>query len=570
MDKVESLPRNLALENIVFRYQEIQSNSLSKSKSLDLSASSSRVLDLSIGSDGTLDLPVFSEEGSDVSTSMCELCDDSKERARWFCHQCNIYYCQQCLESCHPRRGTLRHHRLSYSGLVEKEEAVHCKDHDHEVTSIFCDSCKILVCHLCVCEGTGQHSGHTFLDPDTAAKRIKSSAQEYKSQLDKMLVATQLAQRSAEAVVAEIEGVQEIAKQWVESQYQRLVRDLTFVASTAKSSALAQLQARQAEQVTACQSHIAAITSHLQQLQSLCNRCSTVLDLSSKQQVLQQASSLTSMAQSLQDTETAQQAITSSHDDIINSTETVRRIKASVADYRKSVYRMLHVITGDSTQQCKVIIPVIRSMATTSPAPSDQTTPAQTDGVTSPAVATQTDSAASGPSKPRGQSRMLISWGFNSTTFMAEPLTGCCQWSVTVEKNTSKIGDVKSGYLFGTGVSSVVLNAKDQVGLTAKSTGIVCSNGCLALCCSGKMETLMKLDDLPIGVTISVSFQKPVGVIFSYLVSVKGWSRCLQGKVVIPDLEDSVKVYPAFTVSQRVKLHFPTAQCSTQEASSLD
>lgn len=102
-----------------------------------------------------------------------------------------------------------------------------------------------------------------------------------------------------------VQGVQEIAKQWVESQYQRLVRDLTFVASTAKSSALAQLQARQAEQVTACQSHIAAITSHLQQLQSLCNRCSTVLDLSSKQQVLQQASSLTSMAQSLQDTETA-------------------------------------------------------------------------------------------------------------------------------------------------------------------------------------------------------------------------------------------------------------------------
>lgn len=42
-----------------------------------------------------------------------------------------------------------------------------------------------------------------------------------------------------------------------------------------------------------------------------------------------------------------QQAITSSHDDIINSTETVRRIKASVADYRKSVYRMLHVITGE-------------------------------------------------------------------------------------------------------------------------------------------------------------------------------------------------------------------------------
>jgi hypothetical protein len=57
-EHIEKLPRNLALENIVFRFQELQSTTISKSKSLDLSATSLGILDISLDTD----LPVFAKE----------------------------------------------------------------------------------------------------------------------------------------------------------------------------------------------------------------------------------------------------------------------------------------------------------------------------------------------------------------------------------------------------------------------------------------------------------------------------------------------------------------------------
>ena len=40
---------------------------------------------------------------------------------------------------------------------------------------MFCEKCTQLVCHLCVCEGDGEHVGHTVLAPETAHSKIAVS-----------------------------------------------------------------------------------------------------------------------------------------------------------------------------------------------------------------------------------------------------------------------------------------------------------------------------------------------------------------------------------------------------------
>lgn len=169
-EKISRLPRNLALENIVIRFQEIQCSSITKSKSLDLS------MDLKLVSPTEkkdLDIPVFVESNKED----CGLCDGKQlGRAVWFCQQCSVHYCQTCLDKFHPKRGSLLHHKLTKPRKSTSDERpTFCKDHETELATIFCDQCKGLVCHFCVCDGVGKHSGHKILSQETAWQKIMVS-----------------------------------------------------------------------------------------------------------------------------------------------------------------------------------------------------------------------------------------------------------------------------------------------------------------------------------------------------------------------------------------------------------
>lgn len=125
-NKIHTLPRNLALENIVIRYTEERSKSIRKSLSLE-----SPVSDLlSPGSDGSGgvshggvshgDIPEFPPN----SRATCELCEGhTVQRAAWYCLQCEVAYCHQCFAKFHPRRGALARHKV---GLVLD---LSCYDH---------------------------------------------------------------------------------------------------------------------------------------------------------------------------------------------------------------------------------------------------------------------------------------------------------------------------------------------------------------------------------------------------------------------------------------------------------
>jgi len=122
------------------------------------------------------------DDCSRVASGACDLCDAAAGptcMAVWFCAQCNVAYCTTCLGKFHPHRGALaRHsvHSVVNDGAKTAEDVsrfAQCGDHAGEQASMFCDRCKVYVCHLCVCDGEGRHAGHKMLLPETACTMVK-------------------------------------------------------------------------------------------------------------------------------------------------------------------------------------------------------------------------------------------------------------------------------------------------------------------------------------------------------------------------------------------------------------
>jgi len=97
---------------------------------------------------------------------LCQLCADEKRRfAIVVCEQCNIAYCGDCRDQCHPLRGPLATHRLvaPVVATVRADSAIDCatkcNEHPDEVLSLYCLSCRCGVC--CLCTQSGRHVSHT-------------------------------------------------------------------------------------------------------------------------------------------------------------------------------------------------------------------------------------------------------------------------------------------------------------------------------------------------------------------------------------------------------------------------
>ena len=163
------------------------------------------------------------------------------------------------------------------------------------------------------------------------------------------------------------------------------------------------------------------------------------------------------------------------------------------------------------------------------------------------------------PDGPRVQNKCLITWGFKSSSFTAEPVTSNATWRVTLEPNTGHLGDFSSGYLFGVGISSRILNNKDLLGMNDTSHGIVCIGGSLLYSHKGQQEELIKLACLPLTVSLTVHSAQPQLTVLTYKLGSPGQGTTIMGKKIIADLSLKDTLHPVFTVSQRVKLLFPTS-----------
>jgi len=178
-EKMLTLPKNLALENVVVRYQEERSRSLQHHTVISICVTCN---DTCQSVDVCRQLPASNTANKALFDSAnCDLCDlTSPCCASWFCPQCNVAYCSQCLNKFHPPRGALAKHRVQPAMSTscssdDSTRVTYCTDHLTEQASMFCDRCKLYVCHLCVCDGEGRHAGHKMLSPDAACSMIKVS-----------------------------------------------------------------------------------------------------------------------------------------------------------------------------------------------------------------------------------------------------------------------------------------------------------------------------------------------------------------------------------------------------------
>ena len=68
-----------------------------------------------------------------------------------------------------------QHHQqlILQKSMEEKPKLTLCNDHHDEHVTMFCNQCKVLICHLCLCDGQGKHIGHKVVTKDAAADKIK-------------------------------------------------------------------------------------------------------------------------------------------------------------------------------------------------------------------------------------------------------------------------------------------------------------------------------------------------------------------------------------------------------------
>ncbi|XP_050399515.2 E3 ubiquitin-protein ligase TRIM9 isoform X2 [Patella vulgata] len=524
-NKMGVLPKNLALENIVFRFQEIQSNTMTKSKSLDLSSSSYHSQDSSDQIDS--DLPVFTDET--VCSEDCGLCDqDSALKAVWFCQQCSVLYCQKCLDNFHPKRGQLQHHRVRKPSKAETDlKPVFCKDHETELSNIFCDMCKVLVCHLCVCEDVGKHSGHKILPLNAAWKSLRNCVVECKDKLESMMSKVTEQNGKMEEITEDVDKIHREAAEMIDHHYRRLIHDLTSALDQQKQGLISKMNKQKAHTTSLYKGHSESNKKILKSMENLAENCKKLLDEDHNQEILQKASEVEPILSQIEKFSKEINRKETSYTTILNNQPKLDDLKQAVDKSKQNSLGCVNSIIADVDDQCKAILPSILSVV--SPGKADT---------------------------PRVQSKSLNTWGFSSTTFTAESIDINSLWSITFDKNSSQMGNINTGYLFGVGISSQILKNKDQVGMNPISYGVVCSNGNLCMCHNGKMESLLELGNLPVSLTFSVTHDSFENLIFSYKVKCSRWGDMLCGKKVITDQKFKQTLHPVFTVSHRVKLQF--------------
>lgn len=92
----------------------------------------------------------------------CQMCEIDPKLAAVICEQCEIRYCDSCRELCHPARGPLAKHNIitlaaPRGSTTAARESV-CIEHNSELLTLFCITCKLALCQQCVADN--RHQSH--------------------------------------------------------------------------------------------------------------------------------------------------------------------------------------------------------------------------------------------------------------------------------------------------------------------------------------------------------------------------------------------------------------------------
>lgn len=124
--------------------------------------------------------PPSSTSDSDKPLSRRVTSNDSEKTASVWCEQCEIFYCDECRDTCHPMRGPYSKHNLVEATLgrdmlrrkSRAREAAKCDDHPNECATLYCLLCKTSCCSLCVTESS-MHLNHQILHINQYSKSQK-------------------------------------------------------------------------------------------------------------------------------------------------------------------------------------------------------------------------------------------------------------------------------------------------------------------------------------------------------------------------------------------------------------
>lgn len=82
-----------------------------------------------------------------------------------WCEQCSIFYCEECRERCHPKRGPLLKHTLHPAATgaeivrqKRQNQPPLCPAHPHEPASLYCIACCLAICNDCVLPADTLHT----------------------------------------------------------------------------------------------------------------------------------------------------------------------------------------------------------------------------------------------------------------------------------------------------------------------------------------------------------------------------------------------------------------------------
>ncbi|XP_034097485.1 E3 ubiquitin-protein ligase TRIM9 isoform X1 [Drosophila albomicans] len=123
----------------------------------------------------------------------CQMCETDPKVASLICEQCEIRYCDQCRELCHPARGPLAKHTLvKPRGAAQARESV-CGEHE-ETLSQYCLNCKMPACGQCI--GEQRHQTHDVQSINVTCKAQKTELSHNLQQLsEKARSTTEFIQR---------------------------------------------------------------------------------------------------------------------------------------------------------------------------------------------------------------------------------------------------------------------------------------------------------------------------------------------------------------------------------------
>ncbi|XP_018011549.1 E3 ubiquitin-protein ligase TRIM9 isoform X2 [Hyalella azteca] len=199
----------------------------------------------------------------------CQMCDgssDVRHDASLFCDQCSVFYCENCRETCHPKRGPLAAHIMlsvaeGRSLLRERrrETDVKCTTHPQETLSMFCLQCKVSMCVNCLSNGL-----HHVHDVHAISAITQTRKKEMKLELhqlsDKAKAASEIIHR-LKSQPAQLETCMQSVEEALVAQVERLVAAL----HERRDSLLIWLRQHKLQKILELQERIQDATESLQE-----------------------------------------------------------------------------------------------------------------------------------------------------------------------------------------------------------------------------------------------------------------------------------------------------------------